>query len=207
MDEIIQIFSKYMSMGKDLIALHGGERVQWINKPGLSCLGYELTEMIGKPCVDFIHDDFKEISVKRIRHYFQDSNEVLPPIEIKLLRKNGTSVWFETSGTLLPLEDYNLVMIVGRDISEQKAGEELIIETVMSLLPDRLGILLRLLIQGKEYHEIMNIMNLDLDNVKRYHRRIYQHLVKNLDNDSLDKILSLLEFPDYVADKICPDFF
>lgn len=193
MKEVIDIFNAYMKLGEDFIVLHGGGKVRWLNKHGLNLLGYELTEVIGRPCLDFIHPDCREVIKKRIYHRYNRENKALPRIETQLLKKNGDFVWVEVGSGPVLLEEYRLVIVVGRDISARKETEELLIETVMALLPGRLSELLRLLVQGKEYDEIMQVMDLDIENVKRYHRRLNEHLVKNFSERSLEKILRLLK--------------
>jgi len=193
MEEFIQIFSTFNNLSRDLIVLYGSGKVRWINKAGLDALGYQLMEVVGRDCIDFFHEESKQAASGRIDFKRRKENQVLSPIELQLLRKDKVPVWFEITSTLLSLEDFRLVMAVGKNISERKESEKLIIDTLLGLLPVRQSKLLNLLLQGKDYEDIMKIMDLNFENVKRYHRRIFQRLEKKLDEESLVKILKLLE--------------
>jgi len=63
---------------------------------------------------------------------------------------------------------------------------------IIKLLPGRLSELMDLLVQGKGYWEIMQTMDLDLPTVKKYRRRIQIKLFGRIDEEALDRFITML---------------
>jgi len=87
--------------------------------------GYELAETVGKPFVSFVHPDDVDMFYSFLQLVLT-TGEKRRDIEYRVLRKNGTWVWYAANGSCLHDPKSNDVSFlgVGRDISKQKNAEE-----------------------------------------------------------------------------------
>jgi len=80
-------------------------------------------ELLGKPIMDYIHPDYRKIVRERIEE--QTKRGVLVPlIEEKMLRADGTVIHTEVAAAPLQYEGEQAVLAVIRDITERKQTEE-----------------------------------------------------------------------------------
>ncbi|PKL35834.1 MAG: hypothetical protein CVV44_20160 [Spirochaetae bacterium HGW-Spirochaetae-1] len=184
MDDLFEISHKYMQMGNDMIMVHRNGIIQWANHRFLKIMGYNLLEVVGRHCIEFVADEFRKISLERITRGFSGKDTVNKPIEVRYRRADGSEFWAMTVSAPIDIDIGPAVLVVGRDITERKNDEELIKNVIIFLLPKQLGRLFDLMIQGKSREEIIRIMDLDNDTISRYVRRIRKR-IQLADNDSL----------------------
>ena len=93
--------------------------------PSLETLiGYERDELIGKryATLSIVSKRYLPILLERLKKI--GKGDYIPPIDIELYKKDGTSVWANIESTLVKFGDNVFIMIMGYDISEKKAIEK-----------------------------------------------------------------------------------
>lgn len=106
------------------IAVHQGGKIAYINPAGLKLIGASNPEtVIGKPVLDFVHPDFKEVVRSRIQQMLEQD---LPAetMEEKFLRLDGTDFDVEVTAIPMVFKGKRSILTVNRDITERKVAEE-----------------------------------------------------------------------------------
>jgi PAS domain S-box-containing protein len=104
------------------IAIHSEGKLVYMNLAGAKILGMEdPNELVGKMLLQIIHPDYHELVKNRIR--IQEEGNVVPPLEEKFLRPDGTSVDVEIAS--IPFTYMGKLAMYGvfRDITERKQAE------------------------------------------------------------------------------------
>jgi PAS domain S-box-containing protein len=96
----------------------------FINSAGLKLFGASSPDqIIGKPLMDFIHPNYREIVAQRI-HNALETGMASPTVEEKFLRLDGTEIDVEVRAAPLIYQGKPAMQAVVRDISERKQAEE-----------------------------------------------------------------------------------
>lgn len=84
-------------------------------------------DIIGKFKHDFVkaHADFFREAEKREKNIFKNL-KANPPLERKIIRKDGKEFYWESSSAPLPTKDGVLILSVTRDVTERRRVEELL---------------------------------------------------------------------------------
>ena len=80
-------------------------------------------ELLGKPVMDYIHPDYREIVRERIETASKGGTSA-PLIEEKMIRADGTVVQTEVAAAPLEYQGEEAVLAIIRDITERKQAEE-----------------------------------------------------------------------------------
>lgn len=107
----------------DVFLVHCEGRIVFINKAAEKLLGASSSEeLIGKPVMDIVHPEYHEIVKKRI-YQIQEKGEIVPLIEEKFIRLDGSVVDVEISGSSVNFQGKPAVQVVVRDITKKKKVE------------------------------------------------------------------------------------
>ncbi|MFZ5787495.1 MAG: PAS domain S-box protein [Acidobacteriota bacterium] len=113
-----------VEMSPDGIAVHSYGRVVFANTRGAGILGYSSPEdLIGRPILDFVHQDFHERVRERAR-LAQDDREGQPLLAEQFVRADGTPVDVEVASIPFTFQGRSAVQVVFRDITERRHVEE-----------------------------------------------------------------------------------
>ena len=136
-------FRNLLSHSLDAILIHQDGRIILANETAAELLGAATPEDLkGKPLLDVIHPDYREIVTARVNNITNYPDKTLPPIEERFLRLDGTAFDIEGLATATIHEGKPAVFVVFRDISERKRAEEAIRESeeinrkVIATVPD-----------------------------------------------------------------------
>ncbi len=106
------------------IAVYRDGRITYANLATVRLLGAKTQDdLIGKPVLDFVHPDYREIVIQRSRQQAQTGKPV-SPVEEKFIRLDGTIVDVEVMAAPFPRQGTTSYLVISRDISERKQAEE-----------------------------------------------------------------------------------
>ena len=105
------------SISLDLISVQINGEIVYINTAGAKMLGAAtLGQLIGKPILDFVHPDYREIAAERARLTTCEGIVVCPSAE-KWLRLDGTAIDVEVAAMPMCYEGQPAVQIIVREDS------------------------------------------------------------------------------------------
>ncbi len=148
----------------DGLIVHRGSVILYANAAGLRMLGYPPGGLVGRPVSDIVHPDDWNLTHERIDEILHRSDAVLPLIEERLVRKDGSLITVEASGTRIVYEGKLAILATARDISTRKKMEAQLV------VNDRLASLGRL--AASVGHELNNPLAYVLGNVTIMEREL-----------------------------------
>ncbi len=105
------------------IAVHCEGKIVYVNKAGVELMGgSDLEEIIGKSVLGFVHPDYKEIVLERIRKS-QKEGKFAEPIEEKFLRLDGKAIDVEVTSIPTTYQGKPSSQVVFWDITGRKRAE------------------------------------------------------------------------------------
>jgi len=113
----------------DSIVIYTGGKIVFVNKEVLRLMGANhYDELIGQPVLQFVHPDSRALVVERMR-IASYKGAVLPPVEEKFLRLDGSIVFTEVIAMSVLFENQSAVQLIIRDISDRKDAEKALHES------------------------------------------------------------------------------
>ncbi len=97
---------------------------EYINElPHLKGMGYSKEELIGKKCLEFIHPDDINTSIKTLNEGFYNKEPGWG--EVRFKHKNGSWIWIDVKGTpFIDIDGKLKAVLMARDITGRKKTEE-----------------------------------------------------------------------------------
>ncbi len=121
-------FRRLVELSPDGIAVHADGKVVFVNEKGLELLGYTSAEqVVGRPILDFVHPDSREVVMARIGRLL-GRQEPQPPIEESFVRADGSPVDMEVTAAPFTYKGRLASQVVFRDISQRKAMEARLVQ-------------------------------------------------------------------------------
>jgi diguanylate cyclase (GGDEF)-like protein/PAS domain S-box-containing protein len=103
--------------------IHVAGVLQYLNKNCVQLLGGNTAEeFIGTSIMKVIHPDYQAVAFERVTRILQGEPNV-ESVELKLIRKDGSETWIETTGIAIPFAGQQAIYVVGKDINERKLAE------------------------------------------------------------------------------------
>ncbi|MGV1097918.1 PAS domain S-box protein [Thiovibrio sp. JS02] len=118
-------FSALAASSSDMIHLNDREgRILYANPATEQLLGYGLEEVLGKEAFLFIHPDDRKTIARDMAQTF--AGQKRPDREIRLLRKDGATIFVEVKGFLVDVgSGENYVGAIIRDVTKRKKADSL----------------------------------------------------------------------------------
>jgi len=87
-------------------------------------IGYERRDIIGKKYSNLliVQKEYIPLLLERLGKI--SKGESTPPLDIQLLRKDGTQIWANIESSLMKIGDQVFIIVMGLDISSKKKAEE-----------------------------------------------------------------------------------
>jgi PAS domain S-box-containing protein len=121
-------YRKLVEISPDAVFLHREGEIIYANPAAFKLVGTSHSdEIIGKRILDFIHPDFREAVRNNIEKDLRGT--ITPPIELHMLRVDGSSVIVEGRGVGTIIDGKPAVQVAIRDITERKQAEEALRES------------------------------------------------------------------------------
>ena len=118
-------YRRLVELSPDGIGVTVRGRSVFVNAAWLAIHGASKPEdIIGKPTLDFISPEHREIAQARMASMIKGSAESVPRMEEKFLRLDGTSFDVEVAATRITYEGEPAILAIIRDITERKRAEE-----------------------------------------------------------------------------------
>ena len=106
----------------DAIAVHRGGKIVYVNAAAVAMLGARTrSEVVGRPMMEFVHPDFREVSLERAKQVAEGS--AVPRLEAKYLRLDGSVIEVETLANSIVYDGAQANQVSVRDITERKQAE------------------------------------------------------------------------------------
>ena len=121
-------YRKLVEISPDAVILHCDGKIIYVNQAAQKLIGAQYPEeMVGKPVLDFIDPGFcDEVKANITKDLDGESS---PPMELQMLRLNGTSVTVEGRGVRTLIGGKSAVQVAIRDITARKQAEEALAES------------------------------------------------------------------------------
>jgi len=105
------------------VAIYQGTGHAYVNPAAQEMLGYTRDELLHCSFLDYVHPDFQ--GIVRERSLARQRGEIVPSrYEIKLVHRDGHSLWVDFSGTAIEYEGQPAVLGVAVDITQRKDLEQ-----------------------------------------------------------------------------------
>jgi len=139
-------YHQLVELFPDLVAVHSEGKLILINAAGTRLLGAtNLEQLVGKPIMDFVHPDDREMVAGRIKQVGEQGT-LAHPIEQKWLRLDGTVIDVEVVAIALTYQNKPAIQVVARDITERERTKAALRESeerhrrLMELYLDSIGV-------------------------------------------------------------------
>jgi|GEM_PF-1801179 len=116
-------YRRLVELSPEGIGVHLDGRLVYVNPAGARLLGAASPEeIIGRPVLDFVHPDCRDLVEERIRRILETGGSV-EWIEEKFVGLDGRVIDVEVAATAIPYRGRTAVMVVVRDVTERKRVE------------------------------------------------------------------------------------
>jgi len=139
-------YHRLVELFPDLVVVHSEGKIVLINAAGARLLGAtSFEQLVGKPIMDFVHPDCREMIVGRIKQMGEQGTQARL-VEQKWLRLDGTVIEVEVAANVLTYQDKPAIEVVARDLTERKQTQAALRESeerhrrLMELYLDSIGV-------------------------------------------------------------------
>ncbi len=120
-------YRSLVEMSPELIAVYSEGTISYINNIGLDMVGAKCKDdVIGKPIVDFIDPEEREIVLEKLKHLDENRQK---PTEYRLVRVDGKVISVEVMGVPITYLGKSSIQLVITDITNRKINEELLLKS------------------------------------------------------------------------------
>jgi len=110
------------------IAIYQDGLFVFINATGLKIMGCtDQSELIGKPAISIVHPESREEVLRRMN--LVTAGISVPPIEEKLIRRDGTDFYAEVTSVAILYNDKPAAQVLVKDVSDRKKAEKELLES------------------------------------------------------------------------------
>jgi PAS domain S-box-containing protein len=126
-------YRRLVESSPDGILLIRDSRIEFLNPAAARLFGAsDPAQILGKSAWDVFHADSHPVIRPRLEHLLR--GEVLPPVEEKIVRLNGSVGHVEVNSTLLDSSDGGTIQVIVRDIGERQRRESALRESEERLM-------------------------------------------------------------------------
>ncbi|MFQ5633277.1 MAG: PAS domain-containing protein, partial [bacterium] len=116
-------YRKLVELSPVAIIMHQEKKVIYVNEAGVKLFGAKNRNLlIGRPILDFVHSDYREIVENRIKAGYAGERASL--LEEKLIRLDGEMLDVEVATAPITFQGKPAVQVLINDVSVRKAAEK-----------------------------------------------------------------------------------
>jgi two-component system sporulation sensor kinase A len=116
-------YRRLVEFSPESVLVHSGGRILYANPACLVELkAPSLDKLLGRSILDFIHPDYRELSLTRVDRILQ-KGEPNEWVEQKMLTQEGEILEVETKGTPIQFQGHPAVLTMIRDIRDRKKNQ------------------------------------------------------------------------------------
>jgi PAS domain S-box-containing protein len=109
----------------DAMVIHREGKIVWANEKAVGIIGASrMQDIVGRNVLDFVHPDSRHAVVERMSRMVQDSTAVMPLLEEKFVRLDGSPVDVEVVATTTVEDGMPATIVAFRDITDRKRMQE-----------------------------------------------------------------------------------
>jgi len=150
-----------VEISPDPVIIHQEGKITYLNPAALSMFGVKhAIELLGKNVLEVIHPDYRDAVRKNITIDLEGKTS--PPIELRMLRIDGTSVIVEGRGVKTTINGKPAIQVAIRDITERKRAEDQITQQSRDL-----SILNEIIITANKASNLRDLLNFFLNTTLR----------------------------------------
>ena len=117
-------YRRLVEQSPETIAVHSEGKLVYVNPAGQRLFGASsLEDVIGKPIMDFIHPDYREVVEERVRGSYEQGHPAGALAE-RMIRLDGQIIDVEVSSEPITYEHKPATQVVIRDVTERRQAEE-----------------------------------------------------------------------------------
>lgn len=117
-------YRRLVEISPEPIAVHCEGKIVFVNPAAVRLFGARSPEeLLGKPALEFVHPDDREMVRQRIAQMYETGRAV-PVAEERFIRLDGSIIDVEVAAVPTIYEGKPAVQVVARDITERKQAEE-----------------------------------------------------------------------------------
>jgi PAS domain S-box-containing protein len=170
-----------VELSPDAVTVHCEGLIAFVNTAGARLIGAaNPEELIGKPIIDFVHPDYREMAEGRIQGMKQKGNKV-PLVEEKFIRLDGTVIDVEVAAIPFTYQGKRGVQVVAHDITVRKRAER----EIQKLNEDLIQRAIELEAANRELEAFSYSVSHDLRNpllvIESFSRRLLEKYASDLD--------------------------
>ena len=115
-------YRQLVEISPDAVIIHQEGKITFLNPAALVMLGVkDGNELLGKNVLEIIHPDYRDAVRNNIEKDL--AGNITPPIELQLLRGDGSTVIVEGRGVKTTVNGKPVILVAIRDITERKRIE------------------------------------------------------------------------------------
>lgn len=116
----------FFNRSQDLHCIAGFDGfLRRVNSAWTRLLGYETSELVSRPLVEFVHPDDRPTFLNNLAKL--GKGEDLTALEIRFAARDGSERWMHWNAT--PLASQHLIISTGRDITRRKMTEAAVLQS------------------------------------------------------------------------------
>ena len=116
-------YSTLVEKGNDGIVIIQESNLKFVNSKIVQMTGFAIEEVLGKPFIDFIPQNFKELVIEIFKKRLSGEDPV-KNYEIEIISKTGKNIPVEINASLIEYEGSPADMAILRDITERRQAQE-----------------------------------------------------------------------------------
>lgn len=119
-----ELNQQLIKMSPEAVVLHSDYKFVYVNYACLGLFGVcDESQLIGKNIFDWAHPDYLELAKKRMHEIYLRPNNIIPPVEQKVVRSDGSIIDVEVTASSLLYKGKIACVSVFRDISARKKAD------------------------------------------------------------------------------------